>query len=379
MVMSPARTANPIDTLIDNTLEQLDIPQVMHDKAVAEYQAVGRWLAGAAESVNGADWFIFPQGSFILGTVVRPVMGTEYDLDLVSRRDMVKTSITQADLKAGVGATLHDFVESRRGSAGAPSAFREGRRCWTLGYPDQGFHMDVLPAIPDRDAESPSAILLPDRELVEWQHSDPIAYAAWFIQRAEHRLLMKEAHAYVAGVPRFGPRRPLQRAVQVLKRHRDIHFGDDIESTPPSILITTLAALAYTGENGILDVVLNIAADIEKLIKNRAGVWWVANPVAPLENFADKWATHPERRTRFLEWVHKLQRDLADLQSETLPHAIQRMRPMLGDTEVIKAAESLGKGYVGLREQGVLTVGGALTTLGVGGQTVKDHTFCGAR
>jgi hypothetical protein len=379
MVMSPVRTANPIDALIDGTLDQLDIPQVMHEKAVAEYHAVGEWLARAGEAANGADCFIFPQGSFILGTVVRPVVGTEYDIDLVARRDVLKTSITQADLKAGVGATLLDFVESRRGFAGAPSVRTEGRRCWTLRYADQGFHMDVLPAIPDREADSSSAVLLPDRELVEWQHSDPIAYAAWFIQRAERQLLLKEARAYVQGVPRFGSRQPLQRAVQVLKRHRDMHFGDDIDATPPSILITTLAALAYTGEHGILDAVINIAARIEGLVKIHAGVWWVPNPVAPLENFADKWATHPERRTRFLEWVHKLQFDLADIQGQTLSHAIRRMQPMFGEAEVIKAAEGLGNDYRGLREQGVLTVGGALSTLGLPGQKVRDHTFYGGR
>jgi hypothetical protein len=181
-------------------------------------------------------------------------------------------------------------------------------------------------------------------------------------------------------VPNFVRRRPLQRAVQVLKRHRDIYFLDDLDVSPPSILITTLAALAYTGENGILDAVINIGNNIEKLIENRSGVWWVANPVAPLENFADKWATHPERRTRFLDWLLQLRRDLADIQATTLPNVIKRMQPIFGEAEVLKAAEGLGKEYSGLREQGALTAGGVLTTLGVGlEQKVKDHTFYGGR
>jgi hypothetical protein len=380
MVMSATRTNDPIDTLLDNTLDQLDIPQWMHDKAVAEYQAVGQWLAHAGEVANGADWYIFPQGSFILGTVVRPMMGTEYDIDLVSRRDVLKTSFTQAALKAGVGSTLVEFVESRRGSAGAPAACTEGRRCWTLRYAHQGFHMDVLPAIPDRDTDSRSAILLPDRDLAEWQHSDPIAYAAWFIQRADRTLLLKEARAYVVDVPRLGSRRPLQRAVQVLKRHRDIHFGEDIDATPPSILITTLAALAYAGETNIVDAVINITAKMEELIESRAGVWWVANPVAPQENFADKWGSHPERRTRFLEWMLQLRRDLADIRGMTLPNAIKRMKPLFGEAEVVKAAEGYGNEYLGLRQQGALTASGGLATLGVGvGEKVKDHTFYGGR
>jgi len=376
MVMSPARTANPIDTLIDNTLDQLDMPKAMHDNAVAEYHSVSESLADAA---SGADLQIFPQGSFILGTVVRPLAGTDYDIDLVSQSDVLKTSTTQAALKARVGTTLLEYVESRRGTAGAPFGLTEGRRCWTLGYPDLGFHMDALPAILDRDAKSATAILLPDRALVEWQHSDPKAFAAWFLGRAERTIALKEGRAYVADVPRFIRRLPLQRAVQVLKRHRDIYFVDDIDMSPPSILITTLAALAYTGEHGILDAVLNIGNNIEKLIENRSGVWWVANPVAPLENFADKWATHPERRTRFFDWLLKLRRDLVDIQAATLPYAIKRMEPIFGEAEVLKAAEGFGTEVRGSRTQGALTVGGALTTLGIPGQKVKDHTFYGDR
>jgi hypothetical protein len=192
--------------------------------------------------------------------------------------------------------------------------------------------------------------------------------------------MMKEARAYVANVPRFGPRRPLQRAVQVLKRHRDLHFGDDIDATPPSILITTLAALAYTDETKIIDAVINIASTMESLIEFRSGIWWVANPVAPEENFADKWATHPERRTRFLDWMLQLGRDLEDVRGMTLPNAIRRMQPMFGEAEVIKSAEGLGTGYRDLREKGALTVTGGMATLGVGvGQVVKDHTFYGGR
>jgi hypothetical protein len=41
------------------------------------------------------------------------------------------------------------------------------------------FHLDVLPAIPNPDG-GPSAILLTDRTLLRWQHSDPIAYGRWF-------------------------------------------------------------------------------------------------------------------------------------------------------------------------------------------------------
>ena len=50
---------------------------------------------------------------------------------------------------------------------------------------------------------------------------------------------------------------PLQRVVQILKRHRDLMFNGD-ESKPISIIITTLAARAYNKETDVLDALVNV-------------------------------------------------------------------------------------------------------------------------
>ena len=54
---------------------------------------------------------VYPQGSFRLGTVVRP-LGAEgqYDIDMVDRRDVDKSSISQAKLKADVGEDLEAYL-----------------------------------------------------------------------------------------------------------------------------------------------------------------------------------------------------------------------------------------------------------------------------
>ena len=48
-----------------------------------------------------------------------------------------------------------------RATRDGPKSCRPRRRCWTLGYPDHGFHLDVLPAIPDAELP-PTGILLTD-------------------------------------------------------------------------------------------------------------------------------------------------------------------------------------------------------------------------
>ena len=106
----------------------------------------------------------------------------EIDIDLVARRDQPKQSLSQIDLKEDAGLGLEKFVLSE--PEGSPS-LDEGKRCWTLHY--QGFHLDVLPALPNLSATSDTAIIITDTELARWQFSNPIAYANWF-----HEVMAKE-------------------------------------------------------------------------------------------------------------------------------------------------------------------------------------------
>ena len=49
-----------------------------------------------------------------------------------------------------------------------------------------------------------------------------------------------------------------------------------------------------------------------RLIEVRNGVFWVPNPVNDKENFADKWAEHPERRHKFTAWLAQAEKDFAE-------------------------------------------------------------------
>src|SRR5207302_958649 len=104
-----------------------------------------------------AGGVVYPQGSIRLGTATRPITpGAEYDVDLVCRRDLTTWTTTQKALKADVGGGIAAYVAT--GPDGNPRQ-SEGKRCWTLDYPTEPFHMDTLPAIPDEKAQ-PNGILL---------------------------------------------------------------------------------------------------------------------------------------------------------------------------------------------------------------------------
>jgi Adenylyl/Guanylyl and SMODS C-terminal sensor domain len=143
-------------------------------------------------------------------------------------------------------------------------------------------------------------------------------------------------------VPEWKVRTPLQRAVQLLKRHRDIYFANDHENCPVSIILTTLAAKAYNNQNNIFDAIVDMVRDMPKHIEVRDGKWWVENPVEPGENFADKWNEKPERRNAFLGWLRVVQQDFQNaLMSPALKEAGSILRKALEPSET-GISKSLG-------------------------------------
>jgi len=326
---------------LTETADALDIPEHVYEDATIKYEDVGEHLGADDSALRPYNPQIYAQGSFRLGTVVQPVDDEcGYDIDLVCQLEIAKEQITQKNLKSIIGERLEKRADLKE-------ILVSSRRCWVLDYPaDQNipnFHMDVLPSIPNIE-RPPSGILLTDTELVRWQKSNPIAYADWFKSRmAEIFERRKVAFAAnVEDVPDWRIKTPLQRSVQILKRHRDIFFGGN-ENKPISIILTTLAAHAYEGQDDIYDALTNITKRMSIFIENRGGVWWVQNPVDPDENFADKWNEYPERREAFVKWLVKAKTDFENIsKAASLPDGLQILNESIGRGTMSKVAASLG-------------------------------------
>ena len=326
-------------SLLEAISEALDIPENYHKQAIERYKSIGTWLDREGSIVACYRPEIYPQGSFLLGTVTKPLSGAqEYDLDLVSELNMQKNSISQAYLKNLVGEEIKSYAHKHNMNSPA----EEGRRCWTLHYADDvQFHMDILPAIPDAElfkqslrskGHSPSswsdfAIAITDNTLPnyyqtntdDWPRSNPKGYAEWFRScmrtqfDAVRKSLMK---GQVENVPDYKVKTPLQRSVQILKRHRDIWFDENQsiyhkKAKPISIIITTLAAHAYDNEIDLQQALLKIVTEMPCHIEYyNNGAALIRNPVNPLENFADKWQEYPIRKACFMDWLKQAQLDL---------------------------------------------------------------------
>jgi hypothetical protein len=154
--------------------------------------------------------------------------------------------------------------------------------------------------------------------------------------------IARSLQAKTEQVPDWRVKTTLQRSIQILKRHRDIAFGDDADR-PISIIITTLAAHAYGGNGDLFSVLRHIVNGMPDHIERRDGVWWVPNPVQLEENFADRWNTHQERYRKFLEWLDQVRADLISLEEAREPTiAVTRLAESLGREHVGKVAATLG-------------------------------------
>lgn len=341
----PENRREDFKNLLQNLGESLDISEAQYEEATKHYEAVGNWLNAKGSPIAAFVPTIYPQGSFRLGTVTKPVNeADEYDLDLTCElKALRKEDVTQSQLKSHVGDRL-------RANETYKKMLEECVRCWRLHYADSvRFHMDVLPAISDLGAGNGAgrvagAILIPDKDLHAWQYSNPIGYAEWFKGRMKVRreaALVRLAEALrvkVEDVPDYKIKAPLQRAVQILKRHRDVMFKDDQDDRPISVIIATLAGHAYNNEADILEALERIIAGMPRFIEVRNGVAWVPNPVHPEENFADRWRSYPQRAVKFNRWLAQVRVDMEAALRGDVNEMVAGLEPRFGEKIVREAA-----------------------------------------
>ncbi|MEO0435225.1 MAG: nucleotidyltransferase, partial [Cyanobacteria bacterium J06656_5] len=286
------KTTNQIMEAIAGSLE---IPPSAYEKAESRYNNLGEWLEDKKSASSEYSPHIYSQGSFRLGTVIRPVDSSEsYDLDLGCRLQsgVSKQTHTQEQLKKLIGVDL----EAYRRANGIQHELEEKHRCWRLDYLDElNFHIDVVPSIPEDETQiaslqgamtsqgfvdtlantvaSHAGSITDNRHPSyrsisgDWRISNSEGYALWFesrLKQAEQLLKRRALEASVATVedlPAWRWKTPLQQSIQILKRHRDIMYKDDPDGKPISIILTTLAASAYQGEDILEDALERILTD----------------------------------------------------------------------------------------------------------------------
>ncbi len=335
--------------ILEQMLEALDLPDSAYEKAKKRYEEIGNWLERDQSNCSANSPHVFAQGSFRLGTAIRPLNNTEeYDLDLACKlcEGVSKATHSQEDVRR----LLHDDIEAYRVSRGITASVKPKHRCLRLEYQDDlSFHMDIVPCIPagaprrtqlkeamvrggeDIDLAArvaEQAVAITDnrhhdykRISDDWLISNPEGYAQWFVSKMrlavsflQERVEMVKA-AQVDDLPYYQWKTPLQRCVQLMKRHRDEMFRENPDSKPISVIITTLAGRSYQGEN---DIGTAISALLDRMITFVGDrVPRIPNPVNPEEDFADRWSmpqyAHLRLEDSFRAWLSAASADFETL------------------------------------------------------------------
>lgn len=393
--------------ILEELARQLDVTQTEFETITKSYEAVGSYLA-ETDSLLAYKPSIHPQGSFLLGTVVRPICeNDDLDIDLVCELERIPDNWTQYHLKNVIGDRLKESERYKK------MLDDEGKRCWTLLYGDNKYHLDVLPALVCEDyyevvrkyfsaevEKNPEtlAIHITDNTREDytketnknmWMISNPFGYAQWFLSLARKSYIQQRqfsAEAKIDPVPRYSADRyVLQRVVQLLKRHRDKMFGGD-EDKPISIIITTLAARTYEQERDLFTALRHIADHMVQNItvkRNEKGeyVKWIENPVNPTENFADRWPG-TKKEEAFYNWIEKLRKDMdrLELAAGKGLEAIKRILDDMFDKKVsAKTYAKYAKDLLEKRKKGNMKIA-ATGTLGLTGTLkVAAHSFYGSK
>lgn len=341
-------------------IEQLDITPTMYKNAEEKYKNLAAYLES-----KGIEADMYPQGSFALGTVIRPTVrdpNAGYDLDFVCQVHAMREDTTPAELRK----LIEDALTSSDLYGGKLTIYDE---CFTVTYANignYGFSIDIVPAVDEREqvkarlqqkAAYPdlisTSIAIPKKEpdVYTWLTNNPKGYLAWFNginnSFAEHswensrEKIFRENNAVYASVEEIPPalnRSSIQRVIQILKYHRDVFYskypnGEDIK--PISAIINTIVVKMADGISpdisvfDLLDYITTELSIYEKrqmlseqifslqypgrnVIQIQDNKWVIFNPANPEDNLADKWNEDKRIPRVFFRWCSCVHHDLID-------------------------------------------------------------------
>ena len=207
------------------------------------------------------------------------------------------------------------------------------------------------------------------------------------------RLLKTERYAADAAIEpypaRMGIKGVLRRIVQLCKRHRDIHFADNPDLAPLSIIITTLAARSYEQcvRNGVfddeIDLLISVLRGMPGFIAFDGSTWRIPNETTRGENFAEKWNAKPALAGAFYAWHGKCASDLERLLELVGRDQIQKsLSDAFGSAAANQAMQPLADRIGSDRATRRLAVAPGIGLTGAAsssaGSMVRPNTFFGA-
>ncbi|MBS4171809.1 nucleotidyltransferase [Bacillus sp. FJAT-49736] len=369
---------NLLDDLLQRIGTKLQISKTQRELAEQRYNAVGTWLSKDEILFGNSMIEIYPQGSLSISTTVKPLSKQEFDLDLVCQinqswqgKDPLKL-LDSIEKRLKENKTYEGMVERKN-------------RCIRLNYANE-FHMDILPAHP-LDKSFNTKIKVPDRKAKEWKDSNPKGYTSWFNERSsQFNEALFEVRAGIEPLPdedHIERKAPLKRAVQLMKRYRDIYFEIDPDSAPISIVLTTLAGKYYSGQSSVNETISHVLESILFNLPRDGGRLVVLNPTNEKEDLSERWDENPDLYKSFLKFIRYFKKKW-DYVNELsgIKEIAEELKVMFGENVTIESFKDQADYVSKVRKHNRLAITGIGSLVAATKEnhatSVKANTFYGS-
>lgn len=368
---------NYTDAILFRICEKLQLSPTLYEQAKERYETIARIIQEDAAFTH-INLNIYPHGSFRQKTTVKPLKTQEYDLDFVAELPLV-SDMTPNEL-------YNHIVRILRRDGIHNNMVELKNRCVRIKYAND-FHMDIMPG--KLINAGTHEIIVPDRELKSWyHHSNPIGFAEWFENQARTQIIheintRRRIQCSVETVTEqeiAAQLEPLRRAVQLVKRYRDVYCDQTGKEPVRSIVICTLMGQLSSFSGDALQIINTFCTYVNGLIAKNAGKSFdVKNPVVD-EILTEKWREGNNYKD-FVDMMKALTNDVQTLQAHSINTSINDLvKKMFGETIAKDAIEDYASQITAARTAGNLSVtkDGTLRT-NLDGVTVKKNTFYGSR
>ncbi|MCF2445396.1 nucleotidyltransferase [Dyadobacter sp. CY345] len=373
-----------LDELLDKMAEGLQLDDTRYDRMKSAYRAVHEFVL-EDPFFKSLVKETYPQGSVKTETANKPYEGNEFDLDTIIQLRPDAGRFGPQEIRKQLERRLREPGSRYRNSLISKS------RCVRIKYAGD-FHMDVL-AASQRNNSCPNTVLVLNKEMQNVDISNPRGHADWFIQQANsvvESLLEKADRKRAIEIERlpndnFRRKKPLQRAVQLLKRYRDIYFSNDDTFKTSSVILTTIAGQYHRGEPSIFDTMDGIVGRIVSNANFYQSIPGqrikVLNPVNQLEDFTSKWDTQPEYYNAFIDFASHLNNEWQKfkLQQGVLTES-RILKGLFGEdiyNDATSAAMSQISNARASKSLYQIPASGILTSQPVSRSIIKPNTFFG--
>jgi len=242
------------------------------------------------------------------------------------------------------------------------------------------FHADILGCRTASGLVVPGSVEVPDRETpTYWKDSNPRGFADWFTRRsqiaAEERYLAKALP--LPSNWAADAKTVLQRIVQLAKRQRDMVFAGN-DTSPRSIVLTTLQATAYQGQLSVYEALVEALDSIATMTAQASPRRLVVlNPMNSGEDFSETW-DDPAHYLAFIDWLLPFRERVHALRHiEGIENLTRALSVLFGENVSKHATHRYQEALAAARSSNELRAGGTAIVTGTANSRVvpRNHNF----